>query len=227
MIRYLDKFPRNELKQQFKSFGGNPEMNAPQPGSMSNMSSYTPYYFPVPYSSDINQNYPYVQYTKESPVIFQVPEAYQPPNQPRIYQRAESPIGPPGDNPTSYQQPDLRKRPLSPEKIPAKFHPYMTNAPDRKQIMAAENPKPPKRNIPEFLPAMPIVGGAIPTHSPEMMMYSLPHPHPLAQFPPYLLPQVPHHMVYMPPSLPAPVTNGEGFTIPTITTCRPALRNQE
>jgi len=218
---------RNELKQQFKSFGGTPEATGAQPYPSHNMSQYTPYYYPVPYNPDVNQNYPYLQYSKENPIFFQVPEAYALPNQGRIYQRPESPLAPPGDNTTGYPQQDLRKRPLSPEKVPPKFHPYMPQSPERKQSFSNDLPKAPKRNVPEFLPNMPLVAGAVPTQSPELLMYSpYPNPHHLAQFPQYFLPQVPHHMLYMPQSLPV-ATNGEGFTIPTITTCRSTVRNQE
>lgn len=218
---------RNELKQQFKSFSGASDTAGPQHFTHQNMSQYTPYYYPVPYNPDINQNYPYLQYSKENPIFFQVPESYGLQNAGRIYQRPESPLAPPGDNGTGYPQQDLRKRPLSPEKVPPKFHPYMPHTPERKQTFTADPPKAPKRNVPEFLPTMPLVAGALPTQSPELLMYSpYPNPHHLAQFPPYFLPQVPHHMLYMPPSLPV-ATNGEAFTIPTITTCRSTMRNQE
>jgi len=216
---------RNELKQQFKSFGGTTEAVA-QPFPSHSMPQYTPYYYPVPYNPDIPQSYPYIQYAKENPMMLQVPGP-DPSAPGRVYQRPESPIAPPGDPAPGYPQQDLRKRPLSPEKVVPKFHPYMPNSPERRQPFTADVTRSGKRNIPEFLPNMPLVPGAIPAQSQELLMYSpYPSPHQVPQFPPYFIPQVPHTMLYMQPSLPLQ-PNGEGFTIPTITSCRSTVRNQE
>ena len=197
-----------------------------QPFPSQSMPQYTPYYYPVPYNPDIPQSYPYIQYAKENPMMLQVPGP-DPSAPGRVYQRPESPIAPPGDPAPGYPQQDLRKRPLSPEKVVPKFHPYMPNSPERRQPFTADVTRSGKRNIPEFLPNMPLVPGAIPAQSQELLMYSpYPSPHQVPQFPPYFIPQVPHTMLYMQPSLPLQ-PNGEGFTIPTITSCRSTVRNQE
>eukprot|EP00092_Neocalanus_flemingeri_P007143 GFUD01007717.1.p1 GENE.GFUD01007717.1~~GFUD01007717.1.p1 ORF type:complete len:353 (-),score=68.14 GFUD01007717.1:275-1333(-) len=222
---------RNELKQQFKTFSGTSDCAGPQPYPTQATPQYTPYYYPVPYNPDMIQNHPYLQYSKENPIFFQLPESYPQPNPSRIYQRPESPLAPPGDS-SGYPQQDLRKRSLSPEKVPhSKFHPYMTNSPERKQTFSHDQSKPQRRSLPEFLPAMPLVPQALPNHHPELLMYSpYQNPHPLAQFSPYFMPQLHPQMLYMNPSLPVQTpgaTNGETYTIPTITTCRSTMRNQE
>jgi len=222
---------RNELKQQFKTFSGAPDYPGPQPYPSQAISQYTPYYYPVPYNPDLNQNYPHLANQKDNPIFVQIPESYALPTSSRLYQRPDSPLAPPGDN-TGYPQQDLRKRSLSPEKVPnSKFHPYMPNSPERKQTFNHEQSKPQRRNIQEFLPALPFVPQALTNQHPELLMYSpYQNPHHMAQYPPYFLPQLPHQFLYMNPSLPlqTPVaTNGEGFTIPTITSCRSTMRNQE